>query len=250
MASIDWTTFAILLPAGVLAGIVNTVAGGGSFITLPALLLVGLPVTVANGTNRVAIVLQSMTASSVFVRGGQVDLRATFRILAPTLVGAIAGARLASMLEESLFRQIFGALFLLMVVVLAFKPRLMLDAGERSRRPVLEVLAFVGIGLYGGFIQAGVGVFMLVAMTALSGVDLLRANAIKNLLVVLYSIPVLAIFAHAGQVDWVPGLILAAGNMVGGYIGARLAIAKGNRLIFAALLVVMVLTGLKLLTAR
>jgi len=155
-----------------------------------------------------------------------------------------------SLPPDTLFRKVLGVVFLVMSLVLIAQPKLLLrDEKTAMCSEVLAALIFFAIGLYAGFLQAGVGVLLLPALVLVLGRDLVAANGMKNFLVLIYTIPALAVFAFEEKIDWTAGLTLAAGNAAGGYIGARLAIRRGTKLIFAFLLAVMILTGARLLVA-
>ena len=243
----EWIAPAVLVIAGFVAGLVNTIAGGGSFLTIPALLLAGLDVGDANGTNRVAIVLQTATATGVYHRRGALDLSSMNRILPPMLVGAVVGAGLAAQLSDTWLRGAFGVLFLAMVIVVAARPDMVAEPGGQARPWPVRWLVFCLIGAYGGFIQAGVGVLFLIGTSACLGLGLVAANGVKNAVVFVFTLAALGVFAYRGQVQWGWGLLLGVGNVAGGYIGAKLAIDKGQRLIRGFVLAVMVLTGARLL---
>lgn len=240
--------YLLLIAAGFLAGIVNTIAGGGSFLTLPALMLFGLPPQVANGTNRVAVLFSSASATLTFNKHGHLNRSMAIRLTIPTLLGVPAGALLAIKLPPSAFEGVFGVLFLVMALLLISNPkRLIRKENRRERPPWLVFSLFFGIGIYVGFIQAGMGILLLLAMSLLNTGDLVASNAIKNLIGFLVTLAATAMFVIYGLVEWMPGLIMAIGNVLGGVVGAKLAIAKGNRLIFGFLVVVMMATGIKLL---
>lgn len=241
----DWGWYLLLIPAGFLAGVVNTIAGGGSFLTLPALMfLCGLDPKIANGTNRVAILLSSASASATFHQHGHIDRRLVLRLSLPTLLGVPVGSLLAIYLPPGAFRPVFGVIFLAMAALLALKPRLLLDKDRRPPRSrMAEMAVFFAIGVYIGFIQAGMGILLLLGMSLFHAQDLVGANAVKNVIGLLVTLAALVMFAAFGQIAWIPGLMMAVGNLLGGFAGARLAIKRGSRLIFAFLIVVMVATG-------
>jgi uncharacterized membrane protein YfcA len=210
--------------------------------------LYGMDVSVANGTNRVAVLLQSGTATGIFHKHGKVDLRAIAQILPANLAGAVLGAWLASILPTDTFEIVFGLIFIAMTIVMIAKRKLMLAAErEPIRATWLTQIVFFAIGFYGGFIQAGVGLLILLGMSLCMGKELVQSNGAKVALAFLFTAPALAIFAWQGQVLWVPGLVLAVGNVAGAIVGARLAIRKGNKLIMGAVVVVMLATAVKLL---
>jgi uncharacterized membrane protein YfcA len=245
----DWAWYLLLVPAGFVAGIVNTIAGGGSFLTLPALMyLCGIDPKTANGTNRIAILLSSASASATFHKHGYLDRALALRVGVPTLLFVPVGALLAIYLPPEAFEPVFGAIFLAMAGLLVSRPRILTGTG---RRPIAsraaEAATFAAIGVYVGFIQAGFGILLLLGMSLFHARDLVETNAVKNLIGFLVTVVALGVFVLHGQAEWTPGLVTAAGNAAGGFVGAKLAIRKGRRLIFATLIAVMVATGLNLL---
>lgn len=253
---LDVTTALILAAVGVVAGIVNTMAGGGSLLTLPALIFFGLPPGVANATNRVSVLLQSGVSSWTLFRSeanaSREDAAPSSRApLAPrvasTVVGAAAGAGLATLLDAATFRMVIGAALLGMAVLLAFNPKRFLEP-KPPQGPLAVGLGFFVIGVYGGFLQAGVGIFLLAGGTLLAGEDLVRANATKNLLVFLFTLPALAVFVTQGMVQLPAGLALAAGSTLGGWVGAHLTLRGGAPVIRWLMLAAVVAGAIRLLT--
>lgn len=244
----DWAWYLLLIPAGFFAGVINTIAGGGSFLTLPALMFFcGLDPKIANGTNRVAILLSSGAAAATFHKHGRLDQKLAMRLIPPTLIGVPVGALAAVKLPTAAFEPIFGILFLVMAAILALDPKRLTNSREAEPHGNLTIFPlFFGIGVYVGFIQAGMGILLLLGMSLLQTGDLVASNAIKNLIGFVVTLLGMVVFVVFGQVAWVPGLIMAVGNVLGGVVGARLAIDKGNRLILWFVIVVMIATGLKL----
>ncbi len=245
----DWAWYLLLIPAGFAAGVVNTIAGGGSFLTLPALMFVcGMDAKLANGTNRVAILMSSASAAATFHRSGLLDKKLALRLAVPTLLGVPLGAGLAIYLPTDAFQPIFGILFLAMAALLLINPsRLTEKQANWQHADKLVTPLFFAIGVYVGFIQAGMGMLLLLGMSLIRSGDLVAANAVKNLIGFLVTLLAMAMFAGTGLVDWLPALLMASGNIVGGVVGAKLAIRKGNRLVLIFLIVVMTATGIKLL---
>ena len=240
----------LLVAAGFFAGVVNTIAGGGSFLTLPALMLFGLDPKIANGTNRVAVLFSSAAAVATFDKHGLLDRKLALRLTLPTFVGVLFGALLAIYLPTDAFEAAFGAIFLGMALLLTLNPKKLIAARKTSApSPWLVLPLFFGIGVYVGFIQAGLGILLLLGMSLLNTGDLVESNAIKNLIGFLVTLTATIVFVVHGLVEWLPGLTMAAGNVVGGFVGAKLAIKKGNRMIFGVLVIVMVATGIRLLAS-
>jgi uncharacterized membrane protein YfcA len=234
---------------GFLAGFVNTLAGSGSLITLPMLILLGLPATVANGTNRVGVVLQNVVAVATFRKHGALDTTGSMRLLIPTVIGSFAGAALAVDLDEVVMRRVIGGLMLVMLAIVIFKPeRWLSEHATGARRSFwIEAPVFFAIGVYGGFIQAGSGVFLIAGLVLCSGYNLVGANAIKNLIVLVLSLAALSVFIANDQVRWDLGLLLAVGQAAGGWTAARLAIARGAPVVRIVLIAVLVLSAVALL---
>ncbi len=220
----DITVYALLLVAGFMAGVVNTLAGSGSLFALSALLFAGLPVHVANGTNRLGIVLQSIVGTATFRHYGLLNAGDSLRYLLPSLAGAMLGAFVAVDIDKQVLEITVAVIMALMLVPLFFSPKKALadKIGGRAGRWTVYVSFFV-IGFYGGFIQLGVGIFALMGMVLVAGADMVRANAVKTLIVLVYALPVFAVFVWHQQVDWQYGSILAVGQMAGAYLAGRFA---------------------------
>ncbi len=232
MSELDLLDVALLAAAGLGAGVVNTLAGGGSLLTLPALMLVGLDAATANATNRVAITSQCASSTTAFTRAGLLPGRALWGLAAPLLAGGALGAWLASVVPSKVLEPVLLVLLVGMALLLALRPGA-LDPPEgaevRAAGPK-ELAALFVAGFWGGFIQAGVGFVLLAVLAGALRWDLVRANALKVSLVLALSSAALAIFAWHGLVSWIPGLVLAAGTISGALIGVRLAVRHPRRL--------------------
>ena len=226
---LTWTTASLLAAAGFVSGLLNVVAGGGSFLTLPLLIFLGLPATQANATNRVAVLTQNLGAVWSFQRHRVLEWHRAADIVVPALLGSGLGTWAALLVGDRGFRRILAVLMLAVTLWTLLDPRTRGAGGAgqaRLGRAALRV-AFFGVGLYGGFVQAGVGFFVL-AVTTQAGLDLVRGNALKVLVILLLTALSLAIFAGAGQVRWLPGLVLGGGSLLGALVGARLTVRKGH----------------------
>ena len=241
------TSFLLLFVVGCVAGVLNVLAGGGSFLTLPVLVFLGLPATVANATNRVAIVMQNVAAVWSFRRLG-VHVRGTFVwAAAPALVGGALGAGLALFVSDELFQRLLAVLMVVFALWTLIGRR---HGGEASEAPTggrlaLVAVGFFGAGVYAGFVQAGVG-FLILTLTTAAGLDLVRGNAVKVTAILVLTVVALLIFAWQGKVDWPLGLALGSGNLVGGLLGARLTVWKGHDWVRRFVVVTVVVFALKL----
>lgn len=233
---------------GIVAGFINTLAGSGSLLTLPLLILLGLPANVANGTNRVGVTMQNIVAVATFRRHGVLPLAGAWKLIVPSIVGGILGAMLAVDLDEQLLRQTIAVLMLVLVVVMVLKPERWIAAriGPRQPRLLVEVPLFFAIGVYGGFLQVSVGLFLLVALVLSAGYELVGANAMKNLIVLLFTVAALVVFVFHDQVEWTLGLLLGAGQAVGAWVAARFAVKRGAEFVRWAVVVISVISAVAL----
>lgn len=242
------TTAVLLLLGGFVAGFVNTVAGGGSVVTIPILVeMVPLAATVANGTNRVAILLQNIVGVARFQRGGAVPWRRVMPLLPAVLLGAGTGAMLATLVSPRTMKTVFAIVIVLVAVSAVVKPSRWLGGTEDRLREPWRSLAFFGIGIYGGFVQAGVGFLLLAGLVLGGGLDLVKGNAAKVLVVLVYTALSLSIFLVRGQVNVTAGLVLGVGNMSGALLAATLAVKRGAGWIRWVLLVAAVGAAAKML---
>jgi uncharacterized protein len=217
----------LLFLGGLACGIINAMAGGGSFVTLPLLLWMGLPPQVANATNRVAILLQTGAGIATYHQAGVRPWRKLPPVALPTAAGALLGAWLAAHLDPDSFRKAMAVLFLIMAATVFFKPsRWSMPSGEERFKPYHYVIFFF-LGIYGGFLQAGLGILLTAMFVLVAGFDVVRGNAMKFGLAFIFTGVSLLLFSQAGLVRWLTGLALAAGTITGGIIGAKLVIARG-----------------------
>ncbi|MDD9890139.1 MAG: sulfite exporter TauE/SafE family protein [Gammaproteobacteria bacterium] len=218
----------LLLITGFLAGGINTVAGGGSNLTLPALMVFGLPADIANGTNRVAILMQSLVGVAGYDKYQTLDRPAIVPILIPTIIGGIVGALAAAVIPNVFLKPILLGTILTMSVVILVRPDVISPPpGTPTLSPNEHRGAWWGLfaaGVYGGFVQAGVGFILLAALAGGLRYDLIRANALKMACALAFTIVAVAIFIAFDQVWWIPGIILALGSMAGAHLAVKIAV--------------------------
>lgn len=247
----------VIFTVGVIAGFINTLAGGGSLLSLPVLIFLGLPTAVANGTNRLAITVQSIFAVTGFKRKGVSNFRSSLLLSAPTLVGAVIGAQLAVNVSDLLFKKILAIIMLFVLGIILWNPiqrrysAIQYKGGvsnmSRNRHIVLMIIFFF-IGIYGGFIQAGIGFMIIAALTTISGLNLVETNSHKVFIVGINALFALLVFVFHNKIHWPIGLALAAGNGLGGWIGSQLAVTKGERFIRFVLTICVIAMAARLLT--
>jgi len=244
--------YLLVVIVGLVAGFINTLAGSGSLLTLPLLIFLGLPANVANGTNRIGILLQSLVGVGSFRKQKVLNFKEGMWLMIPAVVGSLVGAKLAININEEMMRKAIGALLIIMFFLILYKPEKWVkgQAGKVSDKPsILKIIIFFFIGIYGGFIQAGVGFFLLSGLVLGAGYDLVKANAYKLLIVLVYTPFALAVFVFNDQVDYKWGLILALGNMIGAYIATKFAVNWGAKFVRYVLLVILFISALQLLGA-
>jgi uncharacterized membrane protein YfcA len=241
---LDPTQALVLAGSGLLAGVLNTLAGGGSLLTLPALLFAGLDAASANATNRIAILLQSVAATHAFRRAGRLPGRALLALAGPTLLGAAAGALLASALPSEVLEPVLLAILPLMAALLLVRPEALAPPeGAAPERPALRHhLALLGAGLYAGFVQAGVGFLFLATLAGGLRYDLVRANALKVALILLLTPLAIGVFAAGDLLLWAPGLVLGAASATGAVVSVRFAVRHPAWLRWVVLAIVLVST--------
>ncbi len=239
-----WYVYLLALLAGIAAGIINTLAGSGSLLTLPMLIFLGLPANAANATNRVGVILQNIVGITTFQRGGRLHLAGAKWLVPPAVAGSIVGALIARSLDADSMNTVIGAVMVLMLGVILFNPERWLRTRSEVKpgRPSIGMLAlFFALGIYGGFIQAGVGVFLLAAIVLGLGYTLVDANGIKLVIVLALTLVALAIFATGGQVHWALGGLMALGQSAGAWLAARFAMRSKNANIWVRRLLIAVI---------
>jgi hypothetical protein len=239
----------LLILIGFITGIINTLAGGGSLLTLPLLIFLGLPPNVANGTNRIAILLQSVVSAAGFRSKGIKTFPHSIYFGISAMFGAIIGAQIAVDIKGETFNKILAVVMLFVVAFLVLQ-------GKKKQQDYLErltgkyfwasILAFFFIGIYGGFIQAGTGFLMLLALSGINHYSLVKSNAIKVIVALIYTFSAVIIFVVNDKVNWEYGLILALGNASGGWIGSRWSVTKGDGLVKLFLVIMVVVMAIKL----
>jgi len=235
----------LLFGVGAVAGFINVNAGGGSSLTLPTLIFLGLDAAVANGTNRIGLILQNIFAVTSFRKNKIYKFKTSIFLAVFTLPGAIIGALIATQVSNTLFQRILGGVLILIVFSMIFSRSYKKNALESTRSWFIYPALF-GIGFYGGFLQVGVGFLFMAALYHLLRVNLVFVNMHKVFIILIYTIPALAVFSLTGNVNWQFGLVLAAGNALGGWWGAHAAVKGGEKVIRIILAVAITIMAGKL----
>ncbi|MEM7185783.1 MAG: sulfite exporter TauE/SafE family protein [Bacteroidota bacterium] len=245
----EWYYYVLLVGVGFVVGFINTVAGGGSLLSLPVLIFLGLPPNVANGTNRVAIVIQTATAVAGFKSKGVSTFPFNAYLGISALFGAIIGAYIAVDINGELFNRILAIIMITVILIILFKPKTTaVHALERTKGKHLwiGIVAFFFFGIYGGFINAGLGFVMILFLHFVNHMTLVRANATKVAVVFTYMLSALVVFAINDKVDWILGLVLASGNATGAWVASRYSVKKGDKFIKTFIVVMVAIMAVKL----
>ena len=243
------TAIIVIIVAGILVGFINTLSGGGSVISLSLLVILGLPAGVANGTNRISIFFQTLSSVGSFTKQKMfTDLRPVWLAI-PATIGSVLGAYLAIDVHQKVIETAMILAMIMMGFFLFYKPDRWLKENPVLLKQKLkwwQFVIFFFVGFYGGFIQVGVGYFLLMALVLGTGYDLVKANAVKNLIVFFYAIFALAVFMISGQVNYIYGLLLSAGSVIGALIASYFAVKKGAGFIRAVIILSIILTVLQI----
>lgn len=242
----EYLEILILFCVGIVAGVINVMAGGGSSLTLPALIFIGLDSSVANGTNRIGILLQSISATLSYRQEKISEIEKSMKLAALTLPGAVLGALVSLKISNEWFDRILGLVMIGIIVSMLIPQKFeVITSGERRSRLIYPIM--FAVGFYGGFIQVGVGFLIMAALYHMLRMNLIRVNMHKVFITMLFTIPTLIIFIWTGNVNWMFGLSLAAGSAIGGWWAARFSIKGGEKVVRFVMVLAIFIIALKLL---
>ena len=238
----------ILLFCGIIAGFINTVAGGGSLLTLPILIFMGLPSNIANGTNRIAIFMQNIFSISGYKSRGISDFKYSSWLSVSALIGSIIGAKIAININEDMFNKILSIVIIIVVLTIIYnKKRFYINSENISiEKKIISVIMFFFIGIYGGFIHAGVGFLILSILSNYNGIQLSKANSIKVFVVFVYTFFALIVFIMENKINWILGINLGIGNSIGGWIASRWSYNKPDKIIKIFIIISSAIMAIKL----
>jgi uncharacterized membrane protein YfcA len=243
----EWVHLLLLFSVGTIAGFINVNAGGGSSLTLPTLIFMGLDAAAANGTNRIGLIIQNIFAVSSFKKNKVQDFKQSSFLALFTLPGAVIGAFVATQVSNILFQRILGGVLIFIVLSMFFSHSYKSENKKlQMKKSWLLYPALIGIGFYGGFLQVGVGFLFMAALYHLLRVNLVRVNMHKVFIILIYTIPAFVIFLCTDNVNWKYGLVLAAGNGIGGWWGAHAAVKGGDKIIRIILAIAIIIMSVKL----
>jgi len=243
--------FEILLLAfvGLAAGVINTLAGGGSAFTLPVLIFLGLPPSVANGTNRIVIVVQSLIGSLGYKSKGVSTFPFNIYLGISASFGAVIGALIAIDIDDKLFNRILAVVIITIgILIIANNKKLDSNLIEKINGKYLffSIIIFFFLGIYGGFLNAGIGIVIMFILNRFNGLDLVKTNATKVVLITIYSSVALFVFAYNNSIDWEKGLWMALGTIYGAWWASRWSVKKGDKVIKTVMLIMIIIIAIKL----
>ena len=236
----------LLMLGGAGAGFINAVAGGGSALVIPVLMLSGVDASVANGTNRLVVGANSLVATGTYQTQNIRPWVGTPWMVVFIIAGTILGASFATRMPAEQLQLAFGFVFIVLAVVLGLKPGFLEPgAGGWVKGTWKGYTGIFFCGVYGGVLQAGVGVPLLLVLVNLFGFDVVRSNAIKSAMICAYSVLVILVFESAGLVDWQRGGWLVMGGLLGSVMGARAVVLRGQGFIRAVTVTALILAAIK-----
>lgn len=241
--------YPLLVLVGFIVGIINTMAGGGSLITLPLLIFLGLPSSVANGTNRIAIMMTAFSANMGFKSKGLSTYPFSAYLGAFALIGSVIGAHIAIDIEGEVFNKILSIIMILVVLIIIFKPRIIkstLKVRTTGKNLIFSCVIFFFIGVYGGFVNAGIGFIIMLFLHFYNRLNLLQVNATKVVIVLVYTLGAFITFVFNDMVDWTYGICLGVGTLNGGWFTSRWSVKKGENVIRIFLTVIVIFMAFKL----
>ena len=239
----------ILLFVGLAAGVINTLAGGGSAFTLPVLIFLGLPPSVANGTNRIVIVIQSLIGALGYKSKGISTFPFNIYLGISASFGAVIGALIAIEIDEKLFNRILAIVIITIgVLIIANNKKLDSKLIEKINGKYLffSLIIFFFLGIYGGFLNAGIGIVIMFILNRYNGLDLVKTNATKVVLITIYSSIALIVFAYNNSINWEKGLWMSLGTIYGAWWSSRWSVKKGDKVIKIVMLIMITIIAIKL----
>jgi uncharacterized protein len=238
----------LIIITGFGAAFLNTVGGGGSLFSVPILTFLGLPITNANATSRVALLFQNIFAVGGFrSKGIELPWPYSLYLGISSLFGGIIGALLASTIEDEVFNKIFVGVMILSVFLILFDPIRSKGAEKLStKNQVIGTILFFFIGIYGGFVQAGIGFMVIAVLSIVNNLSLVKSNYVKVFAAIVYTGVSVIVFAMEGKIIWLTGFVLAIGHALGGWYASRWSVDKGEVWIKRVMIVSILAMAVKL----
>jgi uncharacterized membrane protein YfcA len=245
---VSWYEYPLIVLVGFIAAFLNTVGGGGSLFSVPILTFIGLPITIANGTSRVAIFFQNIFAVGGFKSKG-VELPWPYAVYlgVASLGGGIVGSLLAASMSDDLFKKIFAGIMIFSVGLILADP-FKTNGHEKlsARDQWIGAFCFLFIGVYGGFVQAGIGFLVIGVLSLVNNLSLVKSNYVKVFAAIVYTGVSVIVFAWQDKIDWMVAGVLAVGHSLGGWYASRWSVKAGEVWIKRILIISVIGMAIKL----
>ncbi|MBS1542682.1 MAG: sulfite exporter TauE/SafE family protein [Bacteroidetes bacterium] len=244
----EWYEYLLIIAVGFLAAFLNTIGGGGSLFSVPILTFMGLPITSANATSRVALLFQNIFAVGGFrSKGVELPWPYSMYLGFSSLFGGLLGSYLASMIADEIFTRIFVFVMIGAVLLIIYDP-FKTGGNEKldARSQIIGTILFFFIGIYGGFVQAGIGFIVMAVLSTVNRLNLTKTNYVKVFAAIVYTGVSVIVFAIEGKVLWATGLILAIGHALGGWYASRWSVTAGEQWIKRIMIASIVAMAVKL----
>lgn len=238
-----------LVVIGCIVGVINTLAGGGSLITLPILIFLGLPSNVANGTNRIALIMTAFSANMGYKSKGISTFPFSIYIGLFALIGSLIGAHIAVDINDKLFNKILSIIMIIVILLILAGPKISMgDLNERlsGKNLVVSCFVFFIIGIYGGFVNAGIGFIIMLFLNIYNKMNLIRVNATKSIVILIYTIGAFMTFLFNDLVNFGYGFALGFGTLFGAWWSSRYSVIRGEGIIKIFLLISVFLLSIRL----
>lgn len=238
----------ILFGAGVIASFINMMAGGGSMLTIGALILIGVEPVVANGTNRIGVLVGTGSGALTYKSEKFTDIKTSLILGLSAIPGAIIGSIYSVKISNHLFQRMLAVVMILILITMFLPKKKIAATTEKIKKSWLIYPAMVLVGLYGGFIQVGVGFLIMAFLRHLMAYDLLKVNMHKVFIVLIYTVPVLIIFGISGKINIFYAIVMSLGNALGSYVSVKLALKKGEKVVKIVMVVAIILMAIRFLS--
>ncbi len=241
--------YPVLIVVGCIVGVINTLAGGGSLITLPILIFLGLPSNVANGTNRIGLIMNAFSANMGYKSKGVSTYPFSIYIGLFALIGSLIGAYIAVDINDKLFNRILSVIMIIVILLILTGPKTsIVGLSERlnGKNLVVSCFVFFLIGIYGGFVNAGIGLIIMLFLNLYNKMNLIRVNATKSVVILIYTIGAFLTFLFNDLVNFGYGFALGFGTLFGAWWSSRYSVVKGEGIIKIFLLISVILLSIKL----
>jgi len=241
--------YILLVFVGVLVGFINTLAGGGSSVLYPILIFMGMPIHTAIGTSRVGFVAQGIFSMAGFKSKGIFLFPFNLYVALSAMSGGLIGAWISLHTSAKNLTRILAVIMIMIAVIMIVQSKIKaVNLPERTTGKWLwlSFVIYFFIGMYGGFIQAGMGFMIILAGTLINRFNLAQANSIKALIVLILTIPTLYMFAVKGHVHWQAGFAIALGTALGSWLTSRWSVKVNDKYVRYIITVIIVSLAMKL----